>query len=248
MSEALTAKTISIVGHGGDEIEAYLAVPDDGPGSHGSVIVIHHMPGYDSPTKEIVRRFAANGYAALMPNLYYRDAPGASPDDAAAAARAKGGVPDERLIGDVGGAAGHLRSLDGANGKVGVIGYCSGGRQSFLAACSLPLDAAVDCYGAFVVNLPPEGMPLKATPLVGLVSELSCPLLGLFGADDQYPAPDETAALSKALDEAGKAHEFHTYEGAGHAFFSVNRPAYRPEAANDGWLKIWDFYGRYLAS
>ncbi len=248
MSEALTAKTISIAGHGGDEIEAYLAVPDDRPGPRGSVVVIHHMPGYDSPTKEIVRRFAANGYAALMPNLYYRDAPGASPDDAAAAARAKGGVPDERLIADVGGAADYLRGLDGSNGKVGVIGYCSGGRQSFLAACSLPLDAAVDCYGAFVVNPPPEGMPLKATPLVGLASELSCPLLGLFGADDQYPAPDETAALSKALDEAGKPHEFHTYEGAGHAFFSVNRPAYRPEAANDGWLKIWDFYGRYLAS
>ncbi|MGO8960499.1 MAG: dienelactone hydrolase family protein [Streptosporangiaceae bacterium] len=248
MSEALTAKTISIAGHGGDEIEAYLAVPDDGPGPRGSVVVIHHMPGYDSPTKEIVRKFAAHGYAALMPNLYYRDAPGASPDDAAATARAKGGVPDERLVGDVGGAAEYLRGLDGANGKVGVIGYCSGGRQSFLAACSLPLDAAVDCYGAFIVNTPPDGMPLKATPLVGLAADLSCPLLGLFGADDQYPTPDETAALSKALDEAGKPHEFHTYDGAGHAFFSVNRPAYRPEAANDGWQKIWDFYGRHLAS
>ena len=144
MSEALTAKTIGIAGHGGDEIEAYLAVPADDPGPRGSVVVIHHMPGYDSPTKEIVRKFAASGYAALMPNLYYRDAPGASPDDAAATARAKGGVPDERLIGDVGGAADYLLGLDSANGKVGVIGYCSGGRQSFLAACSLQVDAAVD--------------------------------------------------------------------------------------------------------
>ncbi len=248
MSEALTAKTIAITGFGGDEIEAYLALPDDGPGPHGSVVVIHHMPGYDSSTKEIVRKFAANGYAALMPNLYDRDAPGASPDDAAATARAKGGVPDERLVGDVAGAADYLRGLDGSNGKVGVIGYCSGGRQSFLAACSLQLDAAVDCYGAFIVNPPPDGMPLKATPLTRLAGDLSCPLLGLFGADDKYPAPDETATLSKILDEAGKAHEFHTYDGAGHAFFSVNRPAYRPEAANDGWQKIWDFYGRYLAS
>ncbi len=238
MSEALTAKTISITGHGGDEIEAYLAVPDDGAGPRGSVVVIHHMPGYDSPTKEIVRRFAANGYAALMRNLYYRDARGASPDDAAATARAKGGVPDERLVGDVGGAADYMRGQPGSNAKVGVIGYCS----------SLPLDAAVDCYGAFIVNPPPDGMPLKATPLVSLANDLSCPLLGLFGADDQYPTPDETAALSKVLDEAGKQHEFHTYEGAGHGFFAVNRPAYRPEAANDGWQQIWDFYGRYLAS
>ena len=62
------------------------------------------------------------------------------------------------------------------------------------------------------------------------------------------PAPDETAELSRILDGFGKEHEFHTYEGAGHAFFSVNRPSYRVEAANDGWDKIWDFYGRYLAS
>jgi carboxymethylenebutenolidase len=248
MTEDLTATTISITGYGGDEIEAYLAVPDDSPGPRGGVVVIHHMPGYDSSTKEIVRKFAANGYAALMPNLYYRDAPGASPDDAAATVRAKGGVPDERLVGDVAGAAEHLRGLPGSNGRVGVIGYCSGGRQSFLAACSLQLDAAVDCYGACIVNPPPEGMPLKVAPIVGLSEDLSCPLLGLFGADDKYPAPAETAELSDVLDELGKPHEFHTYEGAGHAFFAVDRVAYRPEAANDGWQKIWDFYGRYLTT
>jgi carboxymethylenebutenolidase len=83
---------------------------------------------------------------------------------------------------------------------------------------------------------------------VHLAPDLSCPLLGLFGADDQYPSPDQVAELDKALTEAGKPHEFHLYEGAGHAFFSVNRPAYRVEAANDGWQKIWDFYGRYLAT
>ncbi|HXW46346.1 MAG TPA: dienelactone hydrolase family protein [Streptosporangiaceae bacterium] len=247
MTEDLTARTISITGHGGDEIEAYLALPDDGSSSRGSVVVIHHMPGYDSSTKEIVRKFAAYGYPALMPNLYFRDAPGASPDDAAATARAKGGVPDERLVGDVAGAAEYLRALPGSNGKVGVIGYCSGGRQSFLAACSLQLDAAVDCYGACIVNPPPEGMPLRVAPIVGLAGDLSCPLLGLFGADDKYPAPEETAELSKVLDELGKPHEFHTYEGAGHAFFTVDRPAFRPEAAKDGWQKIWDFYGQYLA-
>ncbi len=246
MNEALIAETISITGHGGHEIEAYLARPL-GRDSFGSVVVIHHMPGYDSSTMEITRKFAAHGYAALMPNLYHRDAPGASPDDAAATARAKGGVPDERLVGDVSGAADHLRALEGSNGKVGVIGYCSGGRQSFLAACSLPLDAAVDCYGAFIVGKPPEGMPLKVGPIVDLAPNLSCPLLGLFGADDQYPSPEQVDELDKALIEAGKAHEFHSYEGAGHAFFSVDRPAYRPEAATDGWRKIWDFFGRNLA-
>ena len=247
MSEALTARTITITGHRGDEIEAYLAVPDDGAASRGSVVVIHHMPGYDTSTKEIVRKFAANGYAALMPNLYYREAPGASPDDAAAAARAKGGVPDDRLVGDVAGAAGYLRAQPGSNGKVGVIGYCSGGRQSFLAACSLPLDAAVDCYGAFIISPVPEGVPLKVQPIIGLAKDLACPLLGLFGADDQYPSPEQVAELEQELKDQGKTYEFHCYEGAGHAFFAVNRPAYRPEAAMDGWQRIFTWFNRYLS-
>jgi len=245
MYDAMMAETIGFSGHDGDVIEGYLARPL-GPGPFGSVVVIHHMPGYDAPTKEIARRFAAEGYAALCPNLYTREAPGASPDDAAAAARAKGGVPDERLIGDIGGAASYLRSMPASNGKVGVIGYCSGGRQSVLAACSLPLQAAVDCYGAFVVGNPPEGMPLRVGPIKHLIKDLSCPLLGLFGADDQYPSPDQVTELEQELKAQGKTHEFHTYEGAGHAFFSVNRPAYRPEAAMDGWHHIWTWFGRYL--
>jgi carboxymethylenebutenolidase len=247
MYDAIMAETINIPGHDGELIEAYYARPL-GPGPFGSVVVIHHMPGYDPQTKEITRTFAVNGYNAICPNLYTREAPGASPDDAAAAARAQGGVPDERLVGDVGGAATFLRALENSNGKVGTIGYCSGGRQSFLAAVSLPIDAAVDCYGAFVVGNPPEGMPLKVGPIVDKTPSLACPLLGLFGADDSHPSPEQVGELEQALKAAGKTYEFHTYEGAGHAFFSVNRPSYRVEAANDGWQRIWDFYGQYLSA
>src|SRR5664279_4454989 len=114
MNDSLIAETIRIQGHGGDEIEAYQARPSE-DGDRGGVVVIHHMPGYDRATKEIVRRFAELGYNAICPNLYWREAPGAAPDDAAATARAQGGVPDERLVGDVGGAAASLRSLAGAN-------------------------------------------------------------------------------------------------------------------------------------
>jgi carboxymethylenebutenolidase len=247
MYDAMQAETVTITGHGGDAIEAYLARPlGDGP--YGAVVVIHHMPGYDEATKEITRKFAARGYLAICPNLYSREAPGASPDDAAATARAAGGVPDERLVGDVGGAAAYLRSLSASNGKVGVIGYCSGGRQSFLAACSLPLDAAVDCYGAFVVGTPPEGFPLAVKPLLDIADQLSCPLLGLFGAEDKYPSPDQTAELEQALTKRGKTFEFHTYDDAGHAFFAVDRPSYRPQAAVDGWNRVFDFFGRYLSA
>jgi carboxymethylenebutenolidase len=242
----LRAETVRIPGAKGDEIEAYLARPLD-DGDYGAVVVIHHMPGYDEATLEITRRFAAHGYLALCPNLYSREAPGADPDDAAAAARAAGGVPDDRLVGDVAGAAAYLRALPGSNGKVGTIGYCSGGRQSFLAATSVDLQAAVDCYGAFVVGTPPEGFPLRVRSLADRVPDLRCPLLGLFGAEDSYPSPDQVAELDKLLTEAGKPHEFHTYSGAGHAFFAVERPSYRPEAAKDGWQKIWAFFGQNLS-
>lgn len=243
----LKAKTTTYKAHGEDEIEAYFAEPlGDGP--FGGVVVIHHMPGYDRSTKEIARRLASMGYLALMPNLYHREAPGAAPDDAAATARAQGGVPDERLVGDVSGAVAHLKAHPKSNGKVGTIGYCSGGRQSFLSAVSLKLDAAVACYPGGVVNGSPPGAPLHFTPLIDRSKDLSCPLLGLFGGEDKFPSPEEVASLDKELSSAGKDHEFHSYPGAGHAFFDVDRPSYRVEAALDGWKQVAAFFGRHLAS
>lgn len=246
MGEQLSATTVRIAGHHGEEIEAYLARPEEST-SRGGVVVIHHMPGYDRSTKEIVRRFAELGYDAIGPNLYWREAPGAASDDAAAVARASGGVPDERLVGDVAGAAAYLRSLPTSNGKVGVIGHCSGGRQSVLAACRLDFDAAVDCYGAFVTGTPPEGHPLQVSNLVDQLPNLKAPLLGLFGVEDRFPAPDQVHELETILEANGKVFEFHSYDGAGHAFFDVDRPSYNAEAAKDGWARITSFYGKYLA-
>jgi carboxymethylenebutenolidase len=245
VSDSLSAATVQLVGHADDPIEAYLARPE-GDSTRGGVVVIHHMPGYDRASKEIVRRFAELGYDAICPNLHYRDAPGAAPDDASAAARAKGGVPDDRLVGDVAGAAAYLRALATCNGSVGVIGYCSGGRQSVLAACRLDLDAAVDCYGAFVTGVPPEGFPLAVTNLVAELPQLRAPLLGLFGAQDKAPSPAHVAELDEILTRLGKPHEFRTYDDAGHAFFAVDRPAYRPAAAVDGWERVAAFFATHL--
>src|ERR1700712_1357136 len=162
----LQAGTDALTAHNGDEIEAYVALPQNVSGPVSGVVVIHHMPGFDAATKEITRRFAAEGYAAICPNLHYREAPGADPDDAAAA---------------------YLRALPGSSGKVGVIGFCSGGRQAFLSGLTAGVDAAVDCYGAFVVGEPPAGFPVAMAPLVDRTAELSCPLLGMFGKEDKAP-------------------------------------------------------------
>ena len=245
MTGELSATTRDIGGDGGDPIEAYYARPEeDRP--RGGVVVIHHMPGFDRATKEMVRRFAELGYAVICPNLYARQAPGADPSDAAAAVRAQGGITDAQLVGDVAGAAAFLRSRSTSNGRVAVIGHCSGGRQAVLAGCSLDLEAAVDCYGAYVTGDVPADWPLKITNLVDQLPELRCPLLGLFGTDDKFPSPAQVDELESILQREGKTYEFHRYDGAGHAFFAVDRPSYRVEAANDGWDRIAAFFATHL--
>lgn len=245
--EALAARNVTFTGDGGATVNAYQALPA-GEGPFPAVLVIHHLPGWDSSTKEITRTFASRGYNALCPNLYAREGVDTDPDDAAAAARAKGGVPDDQFLGDMSAAIDLLRALPTSNGKVGVIGYCSGGRHSFLTAVSLPVNAAVDCYGAFVVGTPPEGFPLKVVPLVDRTPSLSCPLLGLFGQDDQFPSPEQVDELEETLKANGKSYEFHRYDGAGHAFFSTNRTAYRPEAALDAWQRIFTWFETHLST
>lgn len=246
MDTPIMAETIALTGHG-EEIEAYFARPL-GPGPFPGVVVIHHMPGYDRATKEIVRTFAVYGYAAVCPNLHHRYAPGAKPTEAAAAAIDAGGVPDDQCIGDVNRAVRYLRALPTANGRVGVIGYCSGGRQAYVVACSIDIDAAVDCYGGRVVATPEDLTPARPISPIDRTPDLTCPLLGLFGAEDGNPSPEQTATIEAALKANAKTYEFHTLEDAGHAFFSVDRPNYRVEAAKEGWKLIWDFFGRNLKS
>ena len=136
MYDAMLAETVTIRGDGGDEIEAYLARPMS-PGPHGGVVVIHHMPGYDAPTKEIVRPSPCTATTRSCRTSTTARHP-APPDDAAAAARAQGGVPDDRLTGDVAGggrvpARPDLRQRQGRRHRL-LLGRPAG----VLAACSLP--------------------------------------------------------------------------------------------------------------
>jgi carboxymethylenebutenolidase len=244
MDTSICAQTVYITGHGGAEIETYVATPQSGE-RRGGMVFIHHLPGYDRETKEFVRRAADAGYDAACPNLYSRVGRDVAPDDAAAKVRADGGVADEQVMGDVGAAVEHLRSLPTSNGKVAVIGHCSGGRQTFLAAATLPIDAAIVCYGGLIVGETPPQLP-SMVPLLDRAPDIGCPVLGLFGNDDQFPTPAQVDEIDEALTAAGKQREFHRYDGAGHAFFSPDRTAYRVEAALDGWERIWSFVGTHL--
>jgi carboxymethylenebutenolidase len=244
MDTAFVSETVYFPGHAGDEIQAYAARPlaDD---RRGAVAVLHHLPGYDRETKEFVRRFADAGYDAVCPNLYSRVGRDVSPDDAAAAVRANGGVPDDQVMGDLAGAVDWLRALPTSNRKVAVIGHCSGGRQAFLAAATVHVDAAIVCYGGLIAGETPPQLPTMV-PLVDRAADIACPLLGLFGNDDQFPTPVQVDQIEQALRDAGNDFELHRYDGAGHGFFSPDRPAYRVEAALDGWDRIWAFLDQHL--
>ena len=194
-----------------------------------------------------MRTFAAYGYAALCPNLFHRYAPGAKATDAAAAATRPAACPTSSASATCGGAADSCARCPSSNGRVGVIGYCSGGRQAYVVACSLDIDAAVDCYGGRVVAAPEDLTPARPVAPIDLTPDLQCPLLGLFGARGHATRRPSRPRRSKPRSrEHGKTYEFHTFENAGHAFFSVDRPNYSVDAAKEGWKLIWDFFGRHL--
>ncbi|HLF76317.1 MAG TPA: dienelactone hydrolase family protein [Dehalococcoidia bacterium] len=236
--EGQIAETITLPGFHGDEIESYYARPM-GAGPFPGVVLIHHMPGCDEWTKETVRRLAHHGYAAISPHLFARHGPG-SPDDVAARARAAGGLRDDEVMGDVAGAIAFLRGQPQANGKIGIIGFCSGGRHVYLAACTMDgIDAAVDCWGGSVIVDDSSALnERRPVAPITLTAQMRAPLLGIFGNDDQNPTVAHVNATEAELKKHGKNYEFHRYDGAGHGFFAWTRPNYRQEQSVDAWTKI----------
>ena len=243
--EGMLAEMVSVNGFKGDTIDAYLARPL-GPGCFPGVVLIHHLPGWDEWYREITRRFAHHGYAAISHNLYQRVGDGKA-DDVAAKARAEGGVSDEQMIGDTEGTVQWLKQQPWQNGKVGVIGSCSGGRQAFLYAChTSSIDAVVDLWGGRVVQAEDDRPEKQPVPPIEFTKDLSCPVLGIFGNEDRSPSPQEVDRHEAELKKYGKDYSFHRYDDAGHGIFYYDRPMYRVESALDGWEKIWNFFERHL--
>lgn len=246
MQEGLQAETVQIKGDNGDSIRAFVARPT-GAGPHPGVVLIHHMPGWDTWYKEATLKFARQGYIAICPNLYERNGHGV-PEEVAVKVRAEGGIPDSQVVGDGQGAIDYVRAQSGHNGKVGVIGSCSGGRHAMLvASLAKGVDAVVDLWGGGVVMKPEEITDKRPVSPADYTDRLTAPVLGLFGNDDQGPSPEAVNQHEEMLKKAGKDYEFHRYDGAGHGFFYYDRGAYRQEQAVDGWGKVWDFFGKHLS-
>jgi carboxymethylenebutenolidase len=241
--DSLDAREVRYVGHEGDGVDAYVVAPADPEGA-AAVIVVHEMFGLSDHIRDVARRFAALGYYAIAPDLYSREgAPEAG--DMRAAIAAIGAVPDARVVGDLGGAAALLREQPGAGGRAGCVGFCSGGRQTLLTACSSDaFDAAVSCWpgGAAATETTPE----RPVPIIELAASLACPLLLAVGAEDSRPSPGELRQVRDAASESGQDIELEIYPDAGHAFFNDTRPNYRPDAAFALWPRMTDFLAARL--
>ena len=246
-NDSMTAEVINLKGNNGDTVNAYFVRPT-AEGRYPAIVLVHHLPGWDEFYRETARRFAQHGYVTICPNLYARYGQG-MPDDIAAKARGEGGVPDADVIGDCRAAADYLRSLPYTTGKVGIIGTCSGGRHAYLVAASTAaFDAIVNCWGGGSVQQADQLTPQRPMSPHALTKDLNCPVLGLFGNDDQNPAPDQVNALEEELKKNNKKYEFHRYDGAGHAFWYYHAPAYRQQQAMDAWARVFSFFAENLGS
>ena len=238
---SVTAEITTYKGGNGDEIHAYVARPKTDEKLPG-IVLIHHMPGWDEFYQEFAERLARHGYEVICPDLYCRYGHG-TPDDVTAKVRSQGGVHDESVVADCKAALEWLKARPTNNGKVGVIGSCSGGRHAFLVATTVPgFDAVVDLWGGGVVASADQLSPARPVAPIDYTEQLNIPLLGLFGNDDQNPTPEAVDTLEAELKRLGKDYEFHRYDGAGHGFFYHHAPNYRQEQAMDGWNKIFRFF------
>lgn len=200
-----------------------------------AVLLIHEVFGLNAHIKSIADRLAAEGYNVLAPNLFVRapEPPPANDTDMAQIRRAASSIPSDVAIKDMQAGLDYLKTVKGVKKKFASVGFCMGGGFSYqIATHTHDLAGAAIFYGR--------------TPL-DLVLQVSCPLLGFFGAKDGGIPPEQVHAFEQALKQAGKKAEIYIYPDAGHGFFNDTRPtAYNAEAAADAWAKLLKFYHERL--
>jgi carboxymethylenebutenolidase len=218
-------------------MRVYVNAPAGGP--HPGVVVIMQGTGLDAFATGIADRLAAEGYATIAPDLYHREPPDSN-GSLATIMQKIGRLRDEQIEHDVNTAIAYLQGMGCP--KIGIVGFCMGGRVAYLMAARNPnLAAAVVFYGGNIMNAWGDNpAPFALTP------QIHCPVLGLFGSEDTNPSPEDVRQLDAALTAAGKVHEFHIFPGAGHAFMTEGSPRYHAEAAAAAWPKVLTWFAKYL--
>lgn len=216
----------------GAGVGGYLSTPQ-GKGKFPALVVIHENRGLNDHTRDVARRFAAEGFVALAPDILSRKGGTgsmASPDKAREAIST---IPAEEAIADLRAGLAYLdRHAKVKSGRLGSVGFCWGGARSFMLAAEEPrLRAAVVFYGSAP---PPEKL-----------AQVRCPVLGLYGETDER-ITSRVPEVAEILKKAGKRFEYKIYAGAGHAFFNDTGERYNAEAARDAWARSLAFFRKHL--
>jgi carboxymethylenebutenolidase len=217
------------------QIPAYRAMPAAG-GPFATVLVIQEVFGVHEHIKDICRRLAKLGYFAVAPALYARQGDVSQMTRIEDILSVVSKVPDAQVASDLDATVAWAQSTGNADtARLGVTGFCWGGRQTWLYAEHNPdLKAAVAWYG-FLVGTPD---PLHPVNPIDQAAQLKCPVLGLYGAQDRSISQDSIENMKAAAKAAGKTAEFIVYADAGHGFNADYRPSYNVADAKDGWNKL----------
>lgn len=223
----------------GQEMDLYASVPR-GSGPFPAVVVSQHGGGVDQFIQTICDRLAEAGYAAVAPKLFHRITDEMLADGSGPVRHLK----DLEIVADINATVDFLRNHPAIDGeRIGVTGFCMGGRVAWLAAASNPhFKAVVPYYGGNL--LVKWGSPEK-TPFE-LANQINCPILFHFGEADANPSQDDMRKLDAELTRLGKSHQFYTYPGANHAFMDFTRERYHKEASDTSWPRTLEFFSQHL--
>ena len=239
------------IAEGGD-MAAYVSFPNPNAGtSLPAVIVVQEAFGANAHIQRVADQFAAAGYVAVAPALFHRNERnpnpmlGYTPEDFDAAINTY--MPEltgQGIIEDIKGTIDYLqRTYPRTRGqKIGIVGYCMGGRVVYLAASACSgLSAGAVYYGGAILAPYSDGV----TPVDG-TANISIPLIGSFGATDGNPTPDDVSTIEAALTDAGKSFDFKMYPDAGHGFNCDDRDSYNQAAAEDAMARTVAFFDSNL--
>ena len=221
---------------------AYRAKPKGGK-SRPAVLVVQEIFGVHEHIKDVCRRFAKLGFVAVAPELFARQGDVSKLSDIDAIRPIVAKVPDDQVMNDLDATVAWLEKTgEGDTKKLGITGFCWGGRIVWLyAAHSTKLKAGVAWYG----RLEGDKDPLHPKHPLDVVAGLEAPVLGLYGGADQGIPGESVGRMRKALQAAKKPGEIVVYGDAPHGFFADYRPSYRADAAADGWKRLLRWFRQH---
>jgi carboxymethylenebutenolidase len=223
-------------------MDLYEAAPDGEP--RGAVIVIQEAFGVNDHIQDVTRRVAAAGYLAVAPALFHRAGGGTAPyDDFSQVMPLFEGISDEGVLVDVDATVEYLERQGFPRSRIGITGFCFGGRVVFLVAARRMLGAAVTFYGGGIVTDSPLGVPA----LLDEAASLQTPWLGLFGDLDKGIPVEGVEALRTGTAGSPVATEIVRYADADHGFHCDARASYHESSAKDAWGRALDWFGTHLA-